>query len=69
MNKFLIVIILVLIVLITIYYAVGFNVNNISAADVKQKINFYSDDNLERGDTKSAKEMLKKGLKIQRARS
>lgn len=55
MNKFLIITILILIVLITIYYAVGFNVDNISALDLKQKIN-HSKSNIGIIDVRTKKE-------------
>ena len=39
MNKLLIIIIIIVFIFLAIYYLTGFNVDNISAADVKQKIN------------------------------
>ena len=55
MNKLLIIIIIIVFISLAIYYLIGFNVDNISAADVKQKIN-HSNSNIGIIDVRTKKE-------------
>ena len=62
MNKLLIIIIIIVSISLAIYYLIGFNVDNISAADVKQKIN-HSNSNIGIIDVRTKKE-YDSGIKL-----